>query len=208
MVSGKLQRVNKIFLGIVSVCILWSCKSGTSPTSKPESSFSGLESGDIIYRQGNGLLSEYFRKTSSKEQTYSHAGIILIEEDSSVFVIHSEASEFTGQGGVKKESLNTFLNNVSDWALYRLDTSEWVRNEVVGNAMEYYEQSIPFDFEFNHLSKDKIYCTELIAVSVNRAMSRDVILPLGTFKEKKYYAIDDTYLINEMKLIKKYSEKF
>ena len=66
MVSGKLRQVNKILLGIASICILWSCNSETSATSKSESFCFDLQSGDIIYRQGNGqewseeISSDYF----------------------------------------------------------------------------------------------------------------------------------------------------
>ena len=157
-----------------------------------------FQNGDIIYRHGNGFFSDYFRKSSNREQLYSHGGIIAIDS-SQVYVIHSEASELTGVGGVRKESLDVFLKDISTWAVYRLDTTQIVRDSIVLTASEYLSRETPFDLDFDNTSDDRVYCTELIALSINKATHRNLIKATGRIRNKPYYAIDDTYLFKQMK---------
>ena len=157
-----------------------------------------FQNGDIIYRHGNGFFSDYFRKSSNREQLYSHGGIIVIDS-SQVYVIHSEASELTGVGGVRKESLDVFLKDISTWAVYRLDTTQIVRDSIVLTASEYLSRETPFDLDFDNTSDDRVYCTELIALSINKATHRHLIKATGCIRNKPYYAIDDTYLLKQMK---------
>lgn len=159
-----------------------------------------FRNGDIIYRHGNGFFSDYFRKSSNREQLYSHGGIVAIDS-SRVYIIHSEATELTGVGGVRKEPLAVFLKDISTWAVYRLDTTQTVRDSIVYLATEYLNKETPFDLDFDNTSDDKVYCTELIALSVNKATYRNLIKATGSIRNKPYYAIDDTYLIKEMKPI-------
>lgn len=190
------MNVTKIFL-LNLFLILLSCH-GNDRLNNNELHTYEFQNGDIIYRHGNGFFSDYFRKSSIKEQLYSHGGIIAVDS-SQVYVIHSEASELTGIGGVRKESLNTFLKDIGTWAVYRLDTTQTVRDSIVYIATRYLNKKIPFDLDFDNTTDDKIYCTELIALSVNKAVHLDLIKATGNIRNKTYYAIDDTYLIKEMK---------
>ena len=159
-----------------------------------------FQNGDIIYRHGNGFFSDYFRKSSNREQLYSHGGIVAIDS-SRVYVIHSEASELTGVGGVRKESLDVFLKDISTWAVYRLDTTQTVRDSIVYIASQYLSREAPFDLDFDNTSDTKVYCTELIALSINQAIHQNLIKATGSIRNKPYYAIDDTYLLKQMKLV-------
>lgn len=159
-----------------------------------------FQNGDIIYRHGNGFFSDYFRKSSNREQLYSHGGIVTIDS-SRVYVIHSEASELTGVGGVRKESLDVFLKDISTWAVYRLDTTQTVRDSIVYIASQYLSREAPFDLDFDNTSDTKVYCTELIALSINQAIHQNLIKATGSIRNKPYYAIDDTYLLKQMKLV-------
>lgn len=159
-----------------------------------------FQNGDIIYRHGNGFFSDYFRKSSNREQLYSHGGIVTIDS-SRVYVIHSEASELTGVGGVRKESLDVFLKDISTWAVYRLDTTQTVRDSIVYIASQYLSREAPFDLDFDNTSDTKVYCTELIALSINHAIHQNLIKATGSIRNKPYYAIDDTYLLKQMKLV-------
>lgn len=202
MENGKYRWVNNLSLILLIICF-WGCSSSeekkdTDTISKEEKLL--LENGDIIYRHGNGIFSGYFVSTSQKEQLYSHAGIISIKGDS-IYVIHSEASEFTGIGGIRKETLQTFLKDISTWGVYRLDTTIIVRDSVALVASNYLNKNISFDFDFNSLNDDKIYCTELIALSINKAASRQLIEAKGKLGSKTYFAVDDTYMIPQMKKI-------
>lgn len=183
--------------------MLVSCRSNDNSTDG-KWDLKEFQNGDIIYRHGNGFFSDYFRKSSKREQIYSHGGIIVIDS-TEVYVIHSEASEFTGIGGVRKESLTTFLKDISTWGVYRLDTTQTVRDSIVSIAACYLKKETPFDLDFDNGSDDKVYCTELIAIAVNSAIHRDLIKATGVIRNRQYYAIDDTYLIKEMKpvIIKK-----
>lgn len=179
--------------------MLVSCHNNES-SSSGEWDLKEIRNGDIIYRHGNGFFSDYFRKSSNREQLYSHGGIITIDNNN-VYVIHSEASELTGIGGVRKESLNAFLKDISTWAVYRLDTIQVVRDSIVYVATQYLNKETPFDLDFDNTSDNKVYCTELIALSINKSTHRNLIKATGSIRNKPYFAIDDTYLIKEMKPI-------
>ncbi len=181
--------------------ILVSCQRKEN-LSENEYDLKEFQNGDIIYRHGHGFFSDYFRKSSNREQLYSHAGIVAVDSNK-VYVIHSEASELTGVGGVRKESLNVFLKDISTWAVYRLDTTQTVRDSIVYTATEYLNKKIPFDVDFDNTTNDEVYCTELVALSINKATQHNLIKATGSIRNKPYYAIDDTYLIKEMSLIQK-----
>lgn len=182
---------------MILLCLLTAGCRNNGKSADSEWDLSKFRNGDIIYRHGNGFFSDYFRKTSNREQLYSHAGIICVDSNQ-VFVIHSEASEFTGIGGVKKEALSVFLKDITTWGVYRLDTTQVVRDTVVYHATHYLNKETPFDFDFNNHSDDKIYCTELVAIAVNNTLHRNSIQATGNFRNKRYYAVDDTYFIKEM----------
>lgn len=200
--SGKLRWENKsIKLLLVGfLFFLIGCHINDKSFGKSKWTTQKLEDGDIIYRHGNGFFSDYFRKSSNKEQLYSHVGIIIID-DNRIYVIHSEASELTGVGGVRKELLSTFLKGISTWAVYRLDTTQIIRDSISYIATQYLNKKTAFDLDFDNTSDGRVYCTELIALSVNKAAHTDLIKATGRIGDKHYFAIDDTYLIKEMKPI-------
>lgn len=204
MVSGKYQWVNKHLAFYFLFFIFFAGCRDSQIKEESKNKTTNLENGDLIFRHGNGFFSNYFKNTSNVEQIYSHGGIVYIHNDS-IYVIHSEASEFTGIGGVKKEPLDVFLDNINTWGVYRIDTTQDIRDSVVLNAIKYIDANTQFDFDFDNNSDEKLYCTELIATVINKTMKREVIVPNNTFRGKPYYAIDDTYLIPEVKLVTKHT---
>lgn len=208
MVSGKYLWVNNISIIFILILITTSCeKKSIDKTEEIDNNLSIssviFQNGDLIYRHGNSAISQFFRKTSEHEQIYSHGGIISITNDS-VYVIHTEASEITRIGGAKKEPISSFLKGISQWGVYRIDTIQSIRDQIVFEAMEYVKEETPFDFDFNNTTDDKVYCTQLLSISINKAMGREVIqAKKSPLMNKKYYAVDDTYLMPKAKLIYK-----
>lgn len=198
--SGKLLLISNITIALILFFTTISCKkSKIEKTEEIDNKLSissvKFENGDLIYRHGNGAISQFFKKTSLHEQYYSHGGIISISNDS-VYVIHTEASEITHIGGAKKESVNSFLKNISQWGVYRIDTIQSVRNKIVSEAMQYVIKETPFDFDFDSSTDNEVYCTQLLALSINKGMGREIIkIQESTSLNKKYYAVDDTYLM-------------
>lgn len=199
-VSGKSLSISNISIALILFFTTISCKKNKiEKTEEIDNNLSissiKFENGDLIYRNGNGAISQFFKKTSLQEQHYSHGGIISISNDS-IYVIHTEASEITHIGGAKKETINSFLKNITQWGLYRIDTTQAVKNKIVSEAMQYVEKETPFDFDFDSSTEDKVYCTQLLSLSINKAMGREIIKTQENASlHKKYYAVDDTYLM-------------
>lgn len=125
---------------------------------------------------------------------YSHVGMVHLTEDS-IHVIHSEASELTFVGFVRREPLSVFVKDVRTWGIYRLDRSDSIRNLVMDVALDYHEQRVPFDMDFA-LDNDEIYCTELIGLCFNKILGDDFMPPATTLMGKKGYSVDDTFLVD------------
>lgn len=152
-----------------------------------------LTNGVLVCRLGNGFFSNYFRKHASAEQRFSHIGIVSIEKGE-YFVYHTEASELTGVGFVQKESLNSFLKDIKTYDFFALKYSEHTKLEILKNVHKYYTDKTPFDLSFDSSTDVELYCTELIAVSINKALNNKVIVPTLTLNGKSIFSLDDIYL--------------
>ncbi len=152
----------------------------------------GLHSGDIVCRLGNGFFSKYFKDFASKEQRYSHIGIVEVTQDT-IFVLHTEASELTGIGVAKREPLTQFLEGITTFGFYRVDCTAIVRQRIVTKANEYYRHKIPFDMDFNATDDSELYCTELVAKAINYAFDSIVLRPELQLGNKNFYGLDAIY---------------
>ena len=164
-----------------------------------------LKNGHLICRLGNGYFSDYFRIYASKEAKYSHMGIVSIENDTT-YVYHSEASELTGIGLVKKEPISLFLKNSKVYDFFELKYPDSIKSKVLKFVKSYHKAKTPFDLDFNSFDDKELYCTELIATSINKAVGKLEIKPNLILKGKKVFALDDIYLnknVNKIFLPKK-----
>lgn len=168
--------------------------------STAEIDFKKIENGFLVCRLGNGYFSNYFKKYASKEQKYSHIGITSIENDI-IYVYHSEASEFTGVGYVKKEKLNFFLKDIEVYDFFEFCYPDSIKTKILNSVKSYYNNKTPFDLDFNSFKDDKLYCTELIATSINKSFDSIEINPSLMLNNKKLYALDDIYLNKNVKKI-------
>jgi hypothetical protein len=158
-----------------------------------------LQSGDLIYRFGNGLYSAYFRNISQTDQRFSHVGIaVRISKEDELYVVHAEADDYTGQGGVRMDRLSDFLKDANDRSAYRLNANEAVRLDIAKRALDYQRRAVPFDLAFDAADSTAFYCTELVLHCVNAAAGRLLIQGCTKINGKPVIAIDDTYLHDAM----------
>lgn len=178
------------------------CVSKPVKDKTPDLSFT--QSGDLIYRFGNGFFSGLFRDFSTQEKRFSHVGIIYRPHHSdSIFVLHAEASELTGIGGVRKDRAGLFLHKVNEWAIYRVQASLDQRREIARQALNHHSRKVPFDRTFDVMDTSAVYCTELVARCVNKALHTELIQQRTTRAKRRFIAIDDTYLVDGVELVQK-----
>ena len=94
-----------------------------------------LRSGDLILRLGHGSSSEYFRQHASRNQEFSHCGILYLHRGE-WFVLHAELASFRGMDGPVIESLESFVDHSIRWAVYRNSLDEEERRSFCKNALQ------------------------------------------------------------------------
>lgn len=157
-----------------------------------------LFDGVLVCRLGNGYFSDYFRRYASIEKKFSHLGVIS-KENNVLYVYHSEASELTGVGFVKKETLKSFLKDIKIYEFYEFNYPDSTKNDIMNNVKNYYLSSTPFDLDFDSYNDDALYCTELVAVAINDALDKEVIKPSLMLGGKRLFSLDDIYLNTNLK---------
>ena len=123
-----------------------------------------LQSGDIVFRKGNGLLSQALF-SADENSKFSHVGVVKLINNQP-FVIHASTGEPLGTDAVvKSDLLEIFLQRdfTSAVAVYRLQNPNHKISEKAATiAYNYAQKQLPFDSEFNLKTKDSLYCTELV----------------------------------------------
>ena len=191
---------NKAFL-ILFIFQLFGCTQEVGNSFSQKASYQiKLENGTIVCRLGNGYFSNYFRLYASKEQRYSHIGIISVENDS-LMVYHTEASELTGVGYVKRESLDSFLKGITVYGFYEFNYPQEVISNIVDNVKKYHTIKAPFDLSFDSYDDSELYCTELIARAINNSDNTTKIEPTLKLNGKNLFSLEDIYLNKKVEVI-------
>lgn len=181
---------------IIFFFILLATASCTGKDSMPEQQVLPVELNDnayLIVRLGDGYFSNIFRRVSSEEKRFSHSGIIhRVGERYKVY--HIEANELTGKGIVRDELLESFINHSKEWAIYTINAPDSIKVEIVRQASIFYESKIPFDLDFELTSDDKLYCSELVAKSINNAYGEELITPGRHIAGRLFFGLDDIYM--------------
>lgn len=154
-----------------------------------------IRHGDLITRTGNDFTSETFRKTCRRDKTYSHCGIISIENDSA-FVYHSLGGEWNPDQKILRDPLSRFAEPYGNKGIgiFRMNTSQHYINEIVKQAAEWFRRQIRFDMSFSLESDDRMYCAEFVAKAVQQATKNEIRFDPSYLGDVAFFGTDDIFL--------------
>ena len=191
-----------LIIGIYIYIVQYSGVDATSPTekqltydtkiSKKFPTAKWLENGDIVFRRGYGVDSNIAVNFSDGEKRYSHAGIIIKENDV-LYVLHSVEDKKQDYHGVVKEKLKLFLNNMGMWAVYRYDLDKKTREGITQYALMIKKSNVSFDKKFDLNSDGSMYCSEYIYKVVNKVSYRKIITAKKIFAGRLFVTVSNLY---------------
>jgi hypothetical protein len=216
--SRPRKNVMKIGMGILSILIflgvivdtkshetsrVHNAAEATSNMIIPMNIKTKLRTGDLVFRNGKGFISDFLRKTSQRDRKYSHVGV-LVWEDRTPMVYHmiDEVGSAIGKSDLKKEPLEDFCSNQKNhgFAVYRLSTWDAAFDDSLRADLRMLAaRNVRFDDQFNMDTDQKIYCTELIYKLLY--LPNDINFKPSISPNGPYIGLDDLYLCKETELI-------
>lgn len=175
---------------------------GSSPRASNGSDLSGpsrllvearaaAQSGDVIFKDGGGVWGTLAARFSHNDDGYGHVGVVSLDGDGLLFVIHAGGDPVSGEGRVQWSAFDQFLGASEAAALYR----PAVETEAADAALAYLAaaaaRNAPFDAAFSLDTEDALYCTELVWRAFSSAAGEDIVPEKSRRSGKTYLAIDD-----------------
>ncbi|RFM27712.1 YiiX/YebB-like N1pC/P60 family cysteine hydrolase [Deminuibacter soli] len=154
-----------------------------------------LQPGDIITRTGTDFTSESLRRLCRRDNTYSHCGIVNIENDS-IVVYHALGGETSANQQLKREPLAVFCNGNSNkgFGIFRMPLTPAVYHRVDSMVHACYAAGLPFDMAFDLHTDDKMYCSEFVYKTFSRAFGNPHLFTTTTTGSLQYAGVDDIFL--------------
>lgn len=136
-----------------------------------EKSKSNIQSGDIIFRCGTDEVSEAARNLNRKDSSWSHCGILFIENDS-IVVYHALGGKYNPDMKLLREPLALFCNprENSAFGVYRYILDAAQLNALQQKVYQHYRNGLKFDMFFNFETDDVMYCSEFVFKSLNASL--------------------------------------
>lgn len=149
-----------------------------------------LQPGDILFRRGSGLWTPLFSQASRTEGFFSHAGIIF-EREGHLKIVHADADDLSGVGGVREDEIDEFLREAKGVAIGRMKAPS-SGAAIAGLAARDDWKQLPFDTHFSLEDEGRaIYCTEYVWLAIQRASGIDIVPQKTVWAGKTGIAVDD-----------------
>ncbi len=154
-----------------------------------------VKTGDLILRTGKDFTSETMRLLSTKDKTYSHCGIASYEHDS-LFVYHSIGGEWNPDQKLRRDPFEIFCNPYENrgYGIFRYKLTPKENAKLINIVQSLYARGIMFDMQFDLATDDRMYCSEFVYKSVEKASNNKIILPTTTLHHIKFVAVDNLFI--------------
>lgn len=161
-----------------------------------------LHDGDLVVRTGRDITSQMLCRFNLHDQTYSHAGIVIIE-NGYPFVYHSIGGEDNPDAKIRRDSAFFWFSAIHNLGLgiCHFDMNAEQINELKQVVRQYYKERRMFDMKFDLQTDDRLYCAEFVYKAVNSTMKDNAYLQPVTRFGLRYIAIDNLYLNPHTQLI-------
>lgn len=123
-----------------------------------------VEPGDIVLKQGHGLISEKIVDVMDEDLPFSHCAIVVADSINTFSVIHSVSGQIAAEDGVQTIPLQEMYKDVVEGTLFvlRHKSSSEERIQIAERARQKLAQRIRFDHDFNSSDTSQLYCSEMV----------------------------------------------
>jgi len=189
---------------------------------------SNAQKGDLIVRLNDDLISEQVKQLNETDKTYSHAGLI-VERNGEKFVCHI-MPDLDGADTIQLTPIDSFIDPTKNikCALYRYSLMPIEKDSLQASLLQYKNDDVRFDKVYNLKSNNFLYCSEMIAKSLDKVTNgriqiKDIKVPekmkrmlIRYFRqysnakqmvEGSFITIDNLYLIPSCSLVTKFDLK-
>ena len=154
-----------------------------------------VKSGDLILRTGKDFTSGLMRKLSQNDKTYSHCGIASLENDT-LFVYHALGGEWNPDQKLRRDPFELFCNPYENrgFGIFRYRINNVQQKNIINLAHQFYKQGVMFDIQFDLATDNRMYCSEFVYKTIEKATKDSVALSTNTFNHIKFVAVDNLFL--------------
>lgn len=122
---------------------------------------------------------------------YGHVGVVSLDADGGLFVIHAGGDPISGDGRVQWSAFDGFIGSSKAAALYRPAVDAAAADTALAYLAAAAARGAPFDAAFSLDTEDALYCTELVWRAFSSAAGEDIVPAKSRRSGKTYVAIDD-----------------
>ena len=136
-----------------------------------------MRSGDIILRRGFGLVSASIATSLNEDFSVSHCGIVDVDSNGNVRVIHSVSSSLSDFDGLQDCTIEEFCKESKENSLMVVrfrDTADVPLANLAKTAQTYLDRKIPFDGVFDITQNDEMYCSEMVWSALKENYDYDI----------------------------------
>ncbi|HET9430464.1 MAG TPA: YiiX/YebB-like N1pC/P60 family cysteine hydrolase [Chitinophagaceae bacterium] len=154
-----------------------------------------IRSGDLVTRTGNDFTSFCLRQFCQTENTYSHCGIVLIENDT-IFVYHALGGEFNPNQKILREPIEIFTSSLANlgFGIFRFEMTADQQQQLQKITRQTFQKGVSFDMEFDLATDEKMYCSEFTAKMYRIAFYNDTMFQESGIGGFRFLAPDNLYL--------------
>lgn len=173
-----------------------------------DSSLRFVKNGDLVLRVGSDAISTLFKNANIRVKTYSHAGIVFIENGCAM-VYNCIGSADQPYNALQRDSLSSYIDPESNngFAIYRFNLNSKQIEKLHDICIQFYKEERKFDPNFDLKTDSLLYCTEFVYKALIQTTGKKDYFPVSTVNDFSYVAVDNLYGRKDMKLICKIGYK-
>jgi Permuted papain-like amidase enzyme, YaeF/YiiX, C92 family len=145
--------------------------------------------GDVIFvGNPNSFWNLASSNVGQTRLPYGHVGVFVVQSNGKIGVVHADGSPINSHGRVRFDFIEAFLKGSTKVGVYRAKNL-FLRKYLVGKSIEFEKNNIEFDSDFSLVSKDKLYCTEMIWRILFEYKKSDPIPKKEKFGSREYISV-------------------
>lgn len=160
-----------------------------------DSAASLLQTGDLVLRSGADMTSYMLRQLNTRNKTYSHCGLVVVE-NGKAYIYHSIGGEENPDEKLRKDPAVRWFSPAGNMAIgiARFSFDSLQQKKLVAILKQWHGEQKKFDMRFDLATDDRFYCSEMVYKAISGAVNDTTFLRPLTLFGYRFIAIDDLFL--------------